>query len=85
MLVSYPLHPPKKPETLRTAHLGDVTVPTLFVSGERDDFGTPGELRSAHRLVAGPVTASWIDGGRHELKRVGDHAEVARRVAAWLD
>ncbi|MEZ5380384.1 MAG: alpha/beta family hydrolase [Microthrixaceae bacterium] len=84
VLVSYPLHPPKKPEKLRTAHLGKVAVPTLFVSGDRDSFGTPDELVAAHRMVGGPVSAEWIEGGRHELKRVGDHADVADRVAAWL-
>lgn len=47
VLVSYPLHPPKKPETLRTAHLEAVAVPTLFVSGDLDAFGTPQELRRA--------------------------------------
>src|SRR5262249_28021948 len=40
LLLSYPLHPPGKPERARVAHLGQVRVPTLFVHGERDPFGT---------------------------------------------
>ena len=44
VLIAYPLHPPGKPERLRTEHLGDVRVPTLFISGDRDPFGTPEEL-----------------------------------------
>ena len=84
VLVSYPLHPPKHPDRLRIDHLGGVSVPTLFVSGDRDAFGTPDELKAAHQLVAGPVTAEWIDGGRHELGRVADNADVAARIAAWL-
>ena len=58
---------------------------TLFVSGDRDAFGTPDELEAAHALVTGPVTAEWITGGRHELSRVADNADVAARVAAWLE
>ncbi len=84
VLVSYPLHPPKHPDRLRIDHLGGVSVPTLFVSGDRDAFGTPDELEAAQRLVAGPVTAEWIVGGRHELGRVADNADVAARIAAWL-
>ena len=84
VLVSYPLHPPKRPDRLRIEHLHAVIVPTLFVSGDRDAFGTPDELEAAHGLVGGPVTAEWIAGGRHELGRVADNADVADRIAAWL-
>ncbi|MEZ5372340.1 MAG: alpha/beta family hydrolase [Microthrixaceae bacterium] len=85
VLVSYPLHPPGKPDRLRVEHLGDVGVPTLFVSGNRDTFGTPDELAAAHELVGGTVTVEWIEGGRHELKRKADNADVAGRIAGWLD
>lgn len=84
VLVSYPLHPPKKPDKLRVEHLPDVDVPTLFVSGDLDTFGTPAELADAHDLVAGEVSIEWVEGGRHELKRKADNADVARRIAAWL-
>lgn len=82
VLISYPLHPPGKPERLRTEHLPAVAVPCLFVSGTRDDFGTPAELTAAHGLVGGPVTAVWLDGGRHELAGVDD--EVSAAVAEWV-
>lgn len=82
VLVSYPLHPPAKPENLRTAHLGNIAVPVLCVSGTRDAFGTPEELGSAFAPVPGPVTWEWIDKGRHEL--AGADADVAARVAAWI-
>ena len=45
VLISYPLHPPGKPDRLRVDHLPDIDVPTLFISGDRDTFGTPDELR----------------------------------------
>lgn len=84
VLVSYPLHPPKRPDKLRTEHLSGISVPTLFVSGDRDGFGTPDELGAAHALIPGPVTVEWVAGGRHELSRVADDDDVAARVAAWL-
>lgn len=81
-LISYPLHPPGKPDNLRTEHLGRLTVPCLFVHGTRDPFGTPDELTAATAAVPGPVTHVWIDGGRHELARAD--ARVAAAVAAWI-
>ncbi len=81
VLVAYPLHPPGRPERLRVAHLGQLEVPCLFVSGTRDTFATPTELQEATATLPGPVTHAWIDGGRHELK--GAEVEVAEAVSAW--
>jgi uncharacterized protein len=83
VLISYPLHPPGKPESLRTAHLPALQVPCLFVHGTRDPFASPEELTAATKLIPGPVTHEWVDGGRHDLK--GADARVAERVATWLD
>lgn len=82
VLIAYPLHPPGKPERLRTEHLPAIEVPCLFVSGTRDPFGTPDELLAATATIPGPVTHHWVDGGRHELK--GADAEVAEVVRSWL-
>jgi predicted alpha/beta-hydrolase family hydrolase len=82
VLISYPLHPPGKPERLRTEHLPRLEVPCLFVSGDRDSFGTPAELEAATATIAGPVTHVWIPGGRHELDRVDDAITAA--VASWM-
>ncbi len=82
VLLGYPLHPPAKPENLRTAHLGDIAVPTLFVSGDRDPFGTPDELAAAQELIAGPVISVTIDGARHELKGADDQVLISLR--SWL-
>ena len=82
VLISYPLHPPGKPDALRTAHLPELELPCLFVHGTRDPFGTPDELEAATASIPGPVTHEWIDGGRHELK--GADARIAAMVAEWL-
>lgn len=82
VLISYPLHPPGRPEKLRIDHLPDLEVPCLFVSGTRDPFGTPDELEHHTAAIAGPVTHHWIDGGNHGLDR--HDAEVCEVVAAWI-
>ncbi len=38
LLLSYPLHPPRKPEQLRTAHFPNLRTPALFVHGDADPF-----------------------------------------------
>ena len=45
LLLSYPLHPPGKPEQLRTQHLPNLRTPCLFVHGARDPFGSIEEIR----------------------------------------
>ena len=82
LLISYPLHPPGKPENLRTDHFPLLTVPCLFVSGTRDAFGRPEELEAATAAIHGPVTHHWVDGKDHALRGVdGLISELAR---AWL-
>lgn len=80
--IGYPLHPPKKPEQLRVAHLPQVKAPSLFVSADNDEFATPDELR--RELLVMPVAPriAFFDGGRHELK--GKDDEVATMVAEWV-
>jgi predicted alpha/beta-hydrolase family hydrolase len=82
VLISYPLHPPGKAAALRTAHFPALTVPCLFVSGTRDQFGTPDELETATAAIPGPVTHVWIEGGNHGLAR--KDAAVTEAVRAWL-
>jgi len=79
--ISYPLHPPGRPERLRIDHLPQVSVPWLFVHGTRDPFGSPEELQQWTRTISGSVTHHWLDGG-HDLK--GQDAAVAAVVAEWL-
>ena len=67
VLFAYPLHPPGKPQQRRDAHLPAIAVPTLFVSGTRDDFGTPDELRGAAALVPG-ARLDLLDGADHGYK-----------------
>jgi predicted alpha/beta-hydrolase family hydrolase len=83
VLLSYPLHPPGKPEKLRIEHLPLLDVPCLFVSGTRDPFGTPAELEAHTAAIPGPVTHHWVQGGRHGLDGADD--EICEVVADWID
>lgn len=82
VLISYPLHPPGKPENLRVEHLDDITVPCLFIQGSGDSFGTPDELAPWTAGIAGGVTTVVIDGGRHELR--GADQRIADEIRDWL-
>jgi predicted alpha/beta-hydrolase family hydrolase len=65
LLISYPLHPPRKPEQLRTAHFPALRTPAVFVHGTRDPFGSPDEMRAS--LPPG-AKLILIDGAGHEQK-----------------
>ena len=82
VLVSYPLHPPGRPDKLRVDHFPSLSVPCLFVSGTRDAFGSPAELERHTAAIPGPVEHVWLEGGDHGLK--GRDRAVADSVATWL-
>lgn len=66
VLFGYPFHPPSKPEHLRTAHLKTLACPTLLLQGERDPFGTKGEVDSYGLSRA--IRLHWLGDGDHDLK-----------------
>ena len=82
VLISYPLHPPGKPDSLRTEHLPRLGVPCLFIQGTRDPFGSPAELQQWTKTIPGQVTHQWLEGRGHDLK--GADTTVAEIVANWI-
>jgi predicted alpha/beta-hydrolase family hydrolase len=78
LLLSYPLHPPGKPERLRTAHFPKLHTPVLFVHGSRDPFATFEELKAAIAMIPAPAQLLEIEGAGHDLGR--NHASVAARI-----
>jgi len=66
-LFSYPLHPPGKPDQLRTEHLPRICAPTVFTHGTADPFGTLAELRAAATLILAPIDIVEVTGARHDL------------------
>ncbi len=69
LLLSYPLHPPRRPTERRTAHFPELRTPALFVHGTRDPFGSLEELREALALIPAPTRLLPIDGTGHDLGR----------------
>lgn len=85
LLLSYPLHPPKRPEQMRTAHFPSLHTPALFVSGERDGFGSRAEMESALKLIPAQTELLMIAGAGHELITPRNRAELpGQLVAAFL-
>lgn len=83
LLLSYPLHPPKKPEQKRTAHFPDLRTPALFVHGTADAFGSPEELRDAMALIPARTDLLAVEGAGHDLKRAADLAtDILTRLYA---
>ncbi len=80
VLLSYPLHPPGRPDRLRVEHFPEITVPVLFVSGDRDPFGSPDEFAAHVPAIGGPVTQVWVGGG-HDPRKDG---AVSAAVTEWL-
>ena len=66
-LFSYPLHPPGKPDRLRTEHFGAIAVPTAFTHGTADPFGSITELGAAAGLIPAATEVVEITGARHDL------------------
>jgi predicted alpha/beta-hydrolase family hydrolase len=72
LLLSYPLHPPGKPEQLRTNFFPDLRIPALFVHGTADPFGSLAELTEALKLIPARTELRPVDRTGHDLKKAGE-------------
>ncbi|SRR6266436_534565 len=68
VFLGYPLHPPGRPDQLRSRHLPGIRAPMLFVQGAKDAFGTPDELRPIIRRLKAPAELCVVEGGDHSFK-----------------
>lgn len=84
LLLSYPLHPPGKPDSLRVEHFERIGIPVLIVQGDRDPFGKPDEFAPHLARIAGPVTEVWLTGPRSGHDPKGREDEVVPAVLDWL-
>ena len=82
VLLGYPLHPPGRPAQLRVDHFARLRMPALFVSGTRDAFGTPAELRRHTKKIKGPVSFHWIETGDHGFKPLKSSGSTVPEVLA---
>ncbi len=67
LLLSYPLHPPRRPEPQRTQHLPDLRTPALFVHGTRDPFGSIAEIEQALKMIPARTKLLAVEGAGHDL------------------
>jgi predicted alpha/beta-hydrolase family hydrolase len=67
LLLSYPLHPPRKPDQLRTQHFFHLHTPGLLVQGTRDPFGSITEIEQALKLIPARTKLLTVEGAGHDL------------------
>ncbi|HTZ49515.1 MAG TPA: alpha/beta fold hydrolase [Verrucomicrobiae bacterium] len=84
LLLSYPLHPPRKPQELRTKHFPELRSAALFVHGTRDPFATSEEMREALELIPGKHELIEIEGAGHELLPKTGGEEVLEEMVREL-
>jgi predicted alpha/beta-hydrolase family hydrolase len=89
LLLAYPLHPPKHPVDLRIAHFPQIRVPTFFVHGTSDPFGSVAELRAALGLIPSPTLLHLEARVGHDLgftrgSRATGAGMAARIADRWL-
>jgi uncharacterized protein len=82
LLLSYPLHPPKRPDQPRTAHFPQLRTPALFVSGSRDGFDTLDELSDALQLIPARSELLPVPSAGHELLTPRNRTELPAASAA---
>ena len=81
LLLSYPLHPPQRPDVMRTDHLPALRTPAFFVHGTADGFGSIQEMAQAIRLITARTELLAIPGAGHELIPRRNRGEFAERIA----
>jgi predicted alpha/beta-hydrolase family hydrolase len=88
LLLSYPLHPARKPEQLRIQHLPNLRNPSLFVHGTRDPFGSIEQIQNALQLIPADTRLLSVEGGGHDLmskSNQGNPALASVVVAAFQE
>jgi uncharacterized protein len=80
LLLSFPLHPPERPQELRSKHFPSLQTPAIFVHGTRDGFGSQEEMEAALKLIPAPSKLILIAGAGHELMTIRNRKEVTGQV-----
>ena len=81
LMLSYPLHPPGKPEALRKDHFGGIKAPVLFAHGSKDAFGSEEEMRAAMKSLKVPTALELFPGATHGLVQKRDGVAKVRAIA----
>ena len=92
VFLGYPLHPPGRPDKLRSEHLPQIKVPMLFAQGSRDAFGTKQEIETIIKKLKLRAELYPIDGGDHSFKvpktsglsQTDVHNQAMDYIAEWV-
>jgi len=80
LLLSYPLHPPRKPAELRTGHFPQLRTTALFVHSSRDPFGSHEEMKTSLKLIPAPTLLLEVEGAGHELLGKKANEDLPSRI-----
>ncbi|HAM45569.1 MAG TPA: hydrolase [Propionibacteriaceae bacterium] len=88
VLLSFPLHPPGKPDQAKAEDVGAAAGPVLIVQGGTDGFGTPGEVRTALASVGrDDVRVVELPGAGHSMVATAgttaDQMAERERLMIW--
>ena len=89
---AFPLHAPNKPADTRGAHLSDIKIPMLFLSGTRDQLASLDLLQPLLKTLKRRATLHLLETANHSykiLKRTRTSAEdifdeMARVTEEWI-
>lgn len=89
--LGYPLHPPRKPDRLRSEHFPAVALPALFLQGTRDALCEVELLREALETFGGTITLHLVEDADHDFKvprktgrgRAEVLAELVESISEW--
>jgi len=81
LLLSYPLHPPRRPLELRTKHFGEIGKPAFFAHGTRDPFGSIAEMKAALKLLSVRHELLSIEGAGHDLQIKKSASEASGKIS----
>jgi predicted alpha/beta-hydrolase family hydrolase len=92
VFLGFPLHPAGRPETMRGAHLANVTIPMLFVQGTRDELAKLSLLEPLVQKLGPRATLQLLTDADHSFhvpaktgrKDPEVRATALREVAAWI-
>jgi predicted alpha/beta-hydrolase family hydrolase len=92
VFLGYPLHPPGRPDKLRSEHLPKIKVPMLFVQGSRDAFGSKQEITTTIKKLKLPAELFAVEGGDHSLKvpksggtsQTDVYSSAMDHIAEWM-
>jgi predicted alpha/beta-hydrolase family hydrolase len=65
---AFPLHNAGKPSRTRAAHLAEIALPMLFLSGTRDALAEPELLAATVDELGTRATLHWLDTADHSYK-----------------